>query len=265
MNIEGLASDIECLASVKVALEGEDRLSVKVAERTFPVRVFQRASGYPRDAREAVAQGRMALQPGELLLLSAPSFTEASRVWLRNEGVGYLDALGNLFLVAEGLYILRESSVKPSKASLSPETNIFRGKGTQVLQTLLHTPQEKWHLTALAETAEVAPATALRVCETLEKMLLMERQGRGPHSLRWIINPGELLTIWAAKHRLANYNPSSYYRWMADLDSLAPYCWKRRGNARSRLRRNVGHGSDAPRPLPDPYRAACSYSSRKCG
>ena len=59
--------------------------------------------------------------------------------------------------------------------------------------------------TELAKEAKLALGTALRVCETLEKLLLMEREGRGPQSLRRLPEPSKLLDAWAEKYRLDAY------------------------------------------------------------
>lgn len=221
IGLPSVAEELERLPEVKVEGEQEDRLLVRVARHAVPVHIVTRASGYPRDVRQAVWQAKERLGPRANLLLRVPSLSSGSREWLQQEGVGYLDGLGNLFLAAEGIYIFRESAQKPAKSPIPVETNIFRGRTTRVLHTLLHTPERRWHVTDLAEEAGVAAGTAIRVCETLEKMLLMEREGRGPHSLRWLNAPGKLLDAWAEKHRLDASPIHRYYRWMTDLDKLA--------------------------------------------
>jgi hypothetical protein len=208
----------------QVTVEGAqeaDCLLVRVAGRTVPVRIITRASGYPRDVREAVWQAQSRLRPQETLLVRAPALTASSRKWLQQEKIGYLDGQGNLFLAADGIYLFREPAGKAGKPSVPVETNIFRGRATQVLHALLHAPKRSWHVTDLAEEAGVAPGTALRVCDTLEKLLLVERQGRGPQSLRQLPKPGALLDAWAEKHRLESYALHRYYRWMTDLNTLA--------------------------------------------
>src|SRR5579859_3425874 len=198
MNLPSVTEELSHLPQVEV--EGapeQDRLLVRVAGRTVPLHIVTRASGYPRDVREAVWQAQPRLSPQETLLIRAPSLSASSREWLQHEGIAYLDGLGNLFLATDGIYLLRESSTRPIPSSAPAETNIFRGKAAQVLHALLHAPQRSWHVTDLAEEAGVAAGTALKVCETLEKLLLLERQGRGPQSLRHVPKPSALLDAWA--------------------------------------------------------------------
>ena len=201
----------------------EGRLIVRVGDQTVTVSVITRASGFPRDVREAVWQARSTLGLDELILVVAPVLTATSREWLQSENVGYLDGNGNLFLAADSIYLLRESSTKAHHASRSSssETNIYKGRTTQVLHTLLHSPQRAWHVTELAAEARVAAGTAIKVCEPLENMLWMEREGRGPQSLRRLIDPGALLDAWSQQHQMDSYTVHRYYRWTSDLTELA--------------------------------------------
>lgn len=223
MNLSSVVGKLELLPGVKVEwMPEEDRLLVHASGRTVPVRVVMRASGYPRDVRAAAWQAQAGSSAQETLLICAPALTTGSRAWLQQEGIAYLDAQGNLFLTADGIYILREASkAKADRPARPVETNIFRGRASQVLHSLLHAPERAWHVTDLAAEAGVAPGTAVRVCEVLEKMLLMEREGRGPQSLRRVPKPGGLLDAWRAHHRLEAYAMHRYYRWMGDLDALA--------------------------------------------
>jgi hypothetical protein len=55
----------------------------------------------------------------------------------------------------------------------------------------------------------------------LEKTLLLEREGRGPQSLRKLTEPGKLLDMWADRHKLTAYDVHRLYRWSTDPDQLA--------------------------------------------
>jgi DNA-binding transcriptional regulator YhcF (GntR family) len=196
------------------------RFVIHVAGKAVPLRVITRASGYPRDVRAAVWGGEAQRRADEALLVYAPALSATSREWLREEGVGYLDSQQNLFLIADGVYLYCESGLKPEKSQGGVDSQIFRGRATQVLQALLHSRERTWHVTDLAEEAGVAPGTALRVCEKLEKMLIVEREGRGPSCVRHLTRPAALLDIWAQNHRLDQYEIRHYYRRMPDADTL---------------------------------------------
>lgn len=135
---------------------------------------------YPRDVRYAVQEAQSRLLPNALLLVYAPFLTPAAKDWLQLEDIGYLDGQGNLLLTTDGVYLYVEAPARSSKSYTPVERNIFRGKAAQILHALLHAPERSWHVTDLAIEAGVASGTAVKVCETLERMLLMEKQGRGP-------------------------------------------------------------------------------------
>ena len=221
MNYPTVTEVLERLSHVTVEVQQDDHLLVRVARHSVSIQVLTRASGFPRDVRQAVWQAQQDIGKGKKLLLHVPMLSPGSRDWLQKEGVGYMDAQGNLFLAADGIYILREAVLPSARSSLPAETNIFRGRATQVLAALLHNPERSWHLTDLAQESKVAGGTALRVCDTLEKLLLMEREGRGPQSLRRLPEPGKLLDAWVEKHRLDAFAIYRYYRWIADLNKLA--------------------------------------------
>ena len=219
--LSSVAEALRRLPQFTVEVSAPDRLRVSTAHSSVVVRIVVASSGYPRDVRQAVWQAQQRLEKEETLLLYVLTLSPGSRDWLQQQGVAYLDVQGNLFLVGEGMYILRDAVPHAVRASVPAETNIFRGRATQVLAALLHTPARSWHVTDLAHESKVAGGTALRVCETLEKLLLMERQGRGPQSLRRLSVPGKLLDAWAEKHRLNALSIHRYYRWTPELDKLA--------------------------------------------
>lgn len=222
ISIESLVAELAVLPGVQVERTQEaDLLQVCVAGAKVLLRVVERANGFPRDVQAAVLPRRAQLAPEEILLVVAPSLTTASRQWLQAQGVGYFDQNGHLFLQAKGIYILREPIAAKVQPSRSSEPDIFQGKAACVLHALLQSPRQAWHVTELAQEAKVAAGTALKVCETLEKMLWMERSGRGPLSIRKLTAPDALLDAWAAKHRLKDYGIQRYYRWSGSLEELA--------------------------------------------
>lgn len=217
-----VAKALNRIPNLRVSYPPDAReLSLHVSGQTLSLQIAMCATGYPRDVRYAVQEARSRLHPDALLLVYAPFLTPAAKDWLQLEDIGYLDGQGNLLLTTDGVYLYVEAPVKPSKSYAPVERNIFRGKAAQILHALLHAPERLWHVTDLAIEAGVASGTAVKVCETLERMLLMEKQGRGPQSLRRLLNPEALLDAWADKHRLeTSYTSHRYYRWMSDLDTL---------------------------------------------
>jgi len=74
-------------------------------------------------------------------------------------------------------------------------------------------PGEHWHIKDLAIRADVATSTVHEVFTFLEEQLWMEREGRGPQSVRVLTDPGALLDAWAEAHSLSEYVPYRFHRW----------------------------------------------------
>ena len=196
-----------------------DTLYLRLSRHALSIRVLFRASGFLRDVREAIRRAHETGAPSEYVLFAAPALTDESRRLLRDAGIAYMDAQGNFFLAASDVLLSREPGAPRPKPARDAGASVFRGRAAQVLHALLQTPHRQWHVTALAAEARVAPGTALAACETLEKMLLLRRDGRGPRSLRTLDDPGGLLGAWAKEYR-PDYTTHSYFRWTADLGAL---------------------------------------------
>src|SRR5207253_1024960 len=109
---------------------------------------------------------------------------------LQDEGVGYFDAGGSLYLpFSDGVFFIDRQAPAPERKL----QNIYEGKAAQVLHVLLRDPKREWHVTEMAEEAEVSAYTVHHVFTNLEKQAIMERHGKGPESIRVLAKPGELL------------------------------------------------------------------------
>lgn len=222
MNIDArtILKQLEQLPGTDVRIDDEGTLRIVVGGQPRIWQVLARSSGYPRDVREAVFQGR-ARNPSAPLAFVAPSISNASRKWLESEGVGYVDLNGNIFLSQDTVYLFRESGGPRQPGSRNEDSpDIFKGQASAVVHTLLVAPSEGWHITALAQASGVAPATALKVCLELEKHQWIERKGKGPKSIRRVTEPGSILNAWAQQHRLGSYKAHRLFRWEKSLSIL---------------------------------------------
>ncbi len=153
-----------------------------------PVRflVEAKASGYPRDVRQAIwrlAEARRFEQPvADVPLVAAPAISESSRALLRRHKMGYWDAGGSLYLELPWALYLIERPVPPGRSRIV--RSVYRGSAAQVLHTLLLEPGKAWHVSELAQRARVSLSTVHQVCTFLEAQLWMEKEGRGPRAAR---------------------------------------------------------------------------------
>lgn len=189
-----------------------------------PVRflVEAKASGYPRDVQHAIwqlAETRRVEQPvADVPLVAAPAISASGRELLRRHKMGYWDAGGSLYVELPWALYLIERPVPPGRPRIV--RNVYRGSTARVLHALLLEPGKAWHVSGLAQRAQVSVSTVHQVCTFLEQQLWMDKEGRGPRAVRVIREPGALLDAWAAAHALAEYEAHRFHRWTRDPAEL---------------------------------------------
>jgi Transcriptional regulator, AbiEi antitoxin, Type IV TA system len=167
------------------------------------------------DVERAIAQLNRFRQesgtPSILPMMVAPAISEHSREKLRQQGIGYWDHSGSLYIKLPGIlfYIDRPQPPATRRTITSP----YKGANTQVLHALLMEPARMWQAHELATIAKTSTATVLRLFAYLEAQLLVEKGGSGPNTVRRLTNPGALLDAWAEAHTLAEYQIHRYYKW----------------------------------------------------
>ncbi len=190
-------------------------LTVKIKGQNAALVIEAKSSGYPRDVMSAAWQ-LAALQdqtwPHPLIpIVAAPSISESSRSILRDDRIGYWDSGGSLYL--ELPWALYWTDRPVPRIGGRKHIDIFRGNATQVLHAMLVQPERQWHVQDLAASAEVSKSTAHQVLVNLEEQLWVEKRGKGPQTVRRLIEPGALLDAWAERHRLDEYQQSRFHRW----------------------------------------------------
>ncbi len=206
--IDGRAVDIAILGEVKGR----------------PVRflVEARAGGYPRDVQQAIWQldglRRLEQPVADVPLLAAPAISEAGRELLRRHGLAYWDAGGSVYIDLPWAFYWVDRPVPAGRPRLLRD--VYRGSTAQVLHALLLEPGRAWHVSELAQRAQVSLSTAHQVCTFLEAQLWMDKAGTGPHAVRVLREPGALLDAWAAAHSLAAYEARRFHRWTREPAEL---------------------------------------------
>jgi hypothetical protein len=192
-----------------------------------PVRflVETRASGYPRDVQHAIWQ-LANLPPAkqevvDVPLVAAPAITETSRELLRRHKLGYWDTGGSIYIDLPWALYWVDRPVPAGRPRVL--RNVYRGSTAQVLHALLLEPSRRWHVSELARCAQVSLSTVHQVCTFLEEQLWMDKEGKGPKSVRILHQPGVLLDAWATTHSLADYEARRFHRWARQsVDLLRP-------------------------------------------
>jgi len=179
--------------------------------------------GYPRDVAVAIHQLRSYLEaqadPDAVPLIYAPRLSPTSRAILREQGIGYLDDDGNVFLRLPWAcyWIDKPAKDQPDRG---PGQRLFSGRAAQVTHALLLDAHRSWHLDDLAVRANVAPGTAYKVCRAMEDRQWMQRSGRGPATTRLLLEPGAMLDAWVTTHSLGRYQARHYHGWAQNRHEL---------------------------------------------
>lgn len=148
-------------------------------------------------------------------LVVAGDTTSESRRILEQQGISFVDTVGNSHISLPGIFV-HTSARGQRKQNPSPPDGLpkLRGKAGVVTQALLLDPKREWHLNQLAETAGVSPAFAYRVVTRLELDGALSTLGAIPNRVRKVTDPSMLLDLWASeqrrpKRRVAGYFPTS--------------------------------------------------------
>jgi hypothetical protein len=162
-------------------------------------------AAFPRDARQLLGKlsergasiGLGVRRGATVHLLAADSIAPGAKQLLRDEGVGYFDAGGSLFLPAKGAYLLVEKPAPKSQARVI--RSLFKGSRAQVIKVLLSQPRQWVSGKSLAAQAMVSPASASETLSALERFDWVIARGQGPAKERCLKEPGGLLDAWAAQ------------------------------------------------------------------
>jgi hypothetical protein len=163
---------------------------------------------FPRDVRAAFWDLRsVSRRPGKaagsvrvIPMIAAATISDGAKELLREEGIGYFESGGSLFLVHDSLYVFID---RPAiKAARKIDRPLFSGNRSQVIHALLMNPEQWFSTRELAALSHVSPSTASIVLGELEKRDLAIVQGKGPGKTRRLNQPGALLDGWVKQRSL---------------------------------------------------------------
>lgn len=220
--IESLRTALSTLpgmhASIKT-LESEDSTDLKAVVATLDLRagsqwfnvvVQAKRDVYPKDVAQIAWDFRASRQlDATIQLVVCETISPGAKKMLMEEGIGFFDSGGSMFLREDGAYVYVEKP--PPKSAKKAIASLFSGRSAQVLHTLLVHHKERFGIVELAERAGVAPATASKVVNEIEKRGWLEAVGQGPNKSRLLREPGVLLDAWAKQ--LTTARPQVFSRY----------------------------------------------------
>ena len=211
--IDGFLEALQGLPNAQVQSSGMSRVEesaqrydtqvdLKLGQDKVTLLVEQKKNLFPRDVKQLLWKVRDAppdwphtgAKRQAVSCLIAESISPGAKDLLREEGVGYYDSGGSLFLPAGKIYVYVEKP--PPRTQLKSMRSLFSGRSAQVLHTVLNRHGDWLGVHELAELAQVSPATASTVLMELEKFDWVASQGQGPGKKRQLLQPGALLDAW---------------------------------------------------------------------
>ena len=187
----GLGSYGRVDAIARLSISGQSiRLVIEVKREVFP-----------RDVRETIWQLRNYLAHVEdgsietLPFLVAHSISSGAREVLQEEGIGYYDFGGTLFLPSRAAYIFIERP--PPRKARKIFTSIFEGQRARVVRAVFDKAPNWLSVKDLASELDVSPATTSATLSEMERRDWVEAEGLGPSKLRRLSNGRMLLDEWS--------------------------------------------------------------------
>ncbi len=130
-------------------------------------------------------------------------FPPGTQNFLEKAGVNFLDLSGNCFINVTQRAGSQKHNVHirmSGKQNLYPSTellkNVFSGRSSRIVRTLLETYPQKFKPLQLANMCRVSPALVTRVIEALEQRSFVSRKDELS-----LIDPGLLLDQWADSYQ----------------------------------------------------------------
>lgn len=146
-------------------------------------------------------------------MLGAHSLSMETRASLREQGVSYWDLSGSVYLKLPHDFFFVDREPLPQPREGRKPKNVFKGSTAQVVHQLLLQPERAWGVNELAKEAKVSAYTSQKVLEYLESHLWVEKEGRGPQTVRRVKDPGKILDAWTAAPEQESYHTIRLHRY----------------------------------------------------
>ncbi len=163
-------------------------LCCEIKSRGEPLYLYQ-AIGHLRQLQKN--------KKGGYPVVIAPFISELGRRICKNEGFGYIDLTGNIFLQFNSVYIEKTSEKKISFKQQETSADIFARKSSRVLRVMLENPKVLWNFSTLSQEADLNIRRTFEIIKVLNEKGFVEKK-RGSIKL---LKPGKLLDYWSE-----NYN-----------------------------------------------------------
>lgn len=184
-----------------------------------------KSNGEPRMARMAFQQLRESLKnrPEAYGIFGAPYITEETGELCQKEGIGYIDAAGNVSISFGSTYIQIKGNPNPYKTKKTLKS-LFSPKSSRVLRVLLSNSRKRWLVRDLAEEADVSLGQVSNVKKRLLDYEFIKERKKEFN----LTEPEKLLARWIENYSYGK-SPSQNFYSLQPLrvleESFAEYCF----------------------------------------
>lgn len=177
---------------------------------------------------------RLADRPREFTpVIIAPYLSPEARAICRENGAGYFDFFGNVYLALDGIYIEREREGRPL-AERRELKSLFKPKSARILRVLLRDPHRSWRVADLADAAGVSWG---QVSNVRGKLIERDWAAVTADGLR-LVQPDALLDDWRDEYEAPAGQRQEFHTILhgaALEEALAAYLGTRDGTGRAAL------------------------------
>ena len=194
-----------------------------VAGRALQLLVEAKREACPREVREAGWQLRyyLAHAPDNsrevVPFFVARAISPGARDILREEGIGFYDLGGTLYIPAKQAFVHIDRPA-PRKSNKIFDS-VFQGQKARVVQEVFARRGDWLSVKQIAEESEVSPATASATLSEMERREWVDVEGAGPSKLRRLREPRMLLDAWTAY--ISSRKPAKIERYFVPTDHAA--------------------------------------------
>jgi hypothetical protein len=174
---------------------------ISIEGRARPIVLEQKRRVDAANAHAVVALARRVSEDRDFILVAETTSAGARQI-LEENGVAYLDGLGNSSIRLSGLFVRTGAArVVSSGTRREPVRARLAGKAGLVVQALLLNRDRSWSVAEMAAEAGVSSGLAHRVLARLEDADVVAAAGIGPRKVRRITEPASLLDLWVDEEK----------------------------------------------------------------
>jgi len=181
---------------------------IRTRKSKWLILVEWKNNGEPRYVRAAVQQlaAYMSDQKQCIGIIAAPYLGPVSRQICSESGLGFVDLAGNMRIVFDDVYMVRDNYPKPVN-EINRLKSLFATKSSRVVRLLLEDPGRVWRIQEIAEDADVSIGLAYKVKARLldREMVVQDQNGV------MLKDPELLLREWTIKYSYRESDSFSCY------------------------------------------------------